>query len=133
MYAKRLSRFRRLEVCEVKDAEAAQDQTRRRDIESARLVEALQPQDRVIVLDERGKDLTSVQLAASLDKWDAQGQGRTSFVIGGPFGFTDIVRGRASFLWRLSALTLPHELARVLLMEQLYRAESLRANVPYHH
>lgn len=133
VYARRLSRFRRLEVCEVKDADAAQDTARRRDMESARLLEALTPQDRVVVLDERGRDLTSVELAGMLSKWDAQGQGRTTFVLGGPFGFLESVRQRANFVWRLSALTLPHELARVVLMEQLYRAESLRANVPYHH
>ena len=129
VYEKRLSRFRRLQVTEVKDA-ASDDRVQ---VETGRLLEALPSSDRLIVLDERGKDLTSPGLAALLDKGDALGQGHMSFVIGGPFGLDQSVRDRAWFLLRLSALTLPHELARVLLMEQLYRAECLRNHVPYHH
>ncbi len=133
LYEKRLGRFRNLEVTEVKDAESQAEPERRREIESARLLAALAPQDRLIVLDERGKDLTSPGLAESLEKWDAQGQGHTAFLLGGPYGLSQALRDRADFLWRLSALTLPHELARVLLLEQLYRAECIRCRVPYHH
>ncbi len=132
-YEKRLARLRRLEVVEVKDAESAPDAARRVAVEGARLLEALDPRDTTVVLDERGRDLTSVQLAAALDGWDARGQGRVAFVVGGPFGLSDEVRGRAALLLRLSAMTLPHELARVVLLEQLYRAETLRARIPYHH
>ncbi len=132
-YEKRLARLRRLEMVEVKDAEAAPDAARRIAVEGGRLLEALDARDRLVVLDERGRDMTSAQLAAALDSWDARGQGRVAFVIGGPFGLAEEVRARASVLLRLSAMTLPHELARVVLLEQLYRAETLRARIPYHH
>lgn len=132
-YVKRLARFRRFEVVEVKDAEQIKDTQKRIETEGRRLLEALDKSDRVIVLDERGKDCTSQELAGKLDSWDALGQGRITFVIGGPFGLSEEVRKRAFFLLRLSAMTMPHELARVVLTEQLYRAESIRAKVPYHH
>ncbi|MDO4839508.1 MAG: 23S rRNA (pseudouridine(1915)-N(3))-methyltransferase RlmH [Desulfovibrionaceae bacterium] len=132
-YAKRLSRFRKLEVVEVKDAESASDMRRRIETEGKRILEALEKSDRVVVLDERGRDCTSQELAKKIDSWDGLGQGSIAFVIGGPFGLSDEVRQRAFFLLRLSAMTMPHELARVVLMEQLYRAESIRSNVPYHH
>ncbi len=117
----------------MRDAESDQGVARRVETEGARLLEQAHPRDRLVVLDERGVELTSPGLARALDTWDRQGQGRITFVIGGPFGLSDAVRARAFMLLRLSAMTLPHELARVVLMEQLYRAESLRANVPYHH
>lgn len=132
LYEKRLGRFRKVEIVEVRDAQAATETERSR-IEGERLLEAVQPRDRLVVLDERGKDLTSPGLAKLLDEEDARGQGATTFVVGGPFGLSDAVRARASTLLRLSAMTLPHELARVVLMEQLYRAECLRNHVPYHH
>ncbi|OUO53464.1 hypothetical protein B5F76_05445 [Desulfovibrio sp. An276] len=132
MYEKRLGRFRKLQITEVKDASAASERERSR-IEGERLLETVQARDLVVVLDERGKDMSSLDLANFLDRADARGQGTTCFLVGGPFGHTDEVRKRADFLWRLSALTLPHELARVVLMEQLYRAECLRNHVPYHH
>lgn len=132
MYEKRLSRFRRLQVTEVKDAVSASEKERSR-VEGERLLEAVSTKDLVVVLDERGKDMTSLDLAAFLDKADARGQGSVCFVIGGPFGLADEVRKRADLLLRLSAMTMPHELARVVLVEQLYRAECLRNHVPYHH
>lgn len=132
-YSRRLSRFRKLEVIEVKDAESASDVRRRNETEGKRILDALEKSDRVVVLDERGRDCTSAELAAKIDSWDAMGQGSITFVIGGPFGLSDEVKARAFFMLRLSAMTMPHELARVVLMEQLYRAESIRNNVPYHH
>lgn len=131
-YEKRLGRFRRLKITEVRDASQARE-SERRTLEGARLLEAVSPRDHVVVLDERGKDMTSVELAAFLDRTDANCAGSVCFLVGGPFGHTEELRRRADTLLRLSALTLPHELARVVLMEQLYRAECLRAHVPYHH
>ena len=132
LYEKRIGRFRKLEIVEVRDAQAATGTGRSR-LEGERLLEAVQARDRLVVLDERGRDLTSPALAKFLDEEDTRGQGTTTFVVGGPFGLSDEVRARAAMLLRLSAMTLPHELARVVLMEQLYRAECLRNHVPYHH
>ena len=80
---------------------------------------------RVVALDERGKDLTTKQFAALLGE-------PTTFVIGGADGLDPALRKEASLLLRLSALTLPHALAQVVLCEQLYRAATLRTGHPYH-
>ena len=85
----------------------------------------------VVLLDERGRQLSSRGLADKLARW--QGDGRDlCFVIGGPDGVSEACRQRADFTWSLSQLTLPHGLARVLLAEQLYRAHSLQVGHPYH-
>lgn len=80
---------------------------------------------RLIALDERGKDLTTLQFAALLRE-------PTTFLIGGPDGLDPVIKKEASLLLRLSALTLPHALAQVVLCEQLYRAASLLGGHPYH-
>lgn len=91
----------------------------------------LQAGERVVLLDERGKQLTSKGLAERLSEW--QGDGRNvCLVIGGPDGISDAVKQRADFTWSLSQLTLPHGMVRVLLAEQLYRAWSLQTGHPYH-
>jgi 23S rRNA (pseudouridine1915-N3)-methyltransferase len=85
----------------------------------------------LVLLDERGRQLGSRDLADRLAQW--QGDGRDlCFLIGGPDGVSDACRQRADFTWSLSKLTLPHGLARVLLAEQLYRAHSLQTGHPYH-
>ena len=87
--------------------------------------------EQVVLLDERGKQLTSKSLAARLTDWQTDGRD-LCFVIGGPDGVADGVRQRADVVWSLSALTLPHGMARALLSEQLYRAWSLQTGHPYH-
>ena len=85
----------------------------------------------VIVLDEKGKEFSSKELAARLVDWQSDGRDLT-FVIGGPDGVSDDCIQRANHLWSLSRLTLPHGLARVLFAEQLYRAWCLTTGHPYH-
>ena len=87
--------------------------------------------ERVVLLDERGKQLTSKSLASKLSDWQSDGRD-LCFVIGGPDGVSDSVRQRADMMWSLSQLTLPHGMARALLSEQLYRAWSLQTGHPYH-
>ena len=87
----------------------------------------------IICLDERGVTRTSRDFARWLDELSADATRRPCFVVGGPFGLDDAVRARARHMVAFGAQTLPHELARVLLLEQLYRAESLLRNTPYHH
>ena len=87
--------------------------------------------EQAVLLDERGKQLTSKFLAGRLSGWQADGRD-LAFIIGGPDGVSDACRQRADFVWSLSDLTLPHGLARVLLAEQLYRAWSLASGHPYH-
>lgn len=87
--------------------------------------------EQVVLLDERGKQLTSKSLASKLSDWQSDGRD-LCFVIGGPDGVSDTVRQRADMMWSLSELTLPHGMVRALLSEQLYRAWSLQTGHPYH-
>lgn len=99
--------------------------------EGERILAKLVATEQVVLLDERGKELSSRTLAASLADWQADSRD-LCFIIGGPDGVPDTIRQRADFIWSLSQLTLPHGMARVLLAEQLYRAWSLQAGHPYH-
>lgn len=91
----------------------------------------LQDSERLVLLDERGRQLSSRALAARLSDWQADGRD-LCFLVGGPDGVSEACRKRADFTWSLSELTLPHGMARVLLAEQLYRAWSLQTGHPYH-
>ena len=102
-----------------------------REAEGELILGKLNAGERLVLLDERGRQLDSKGLAASLADWQTDGRD-VCFVIGGPDGVPDACRQRADFTWSLSKLTLPHGLARVLLAEQLYRAHSLQTGHPYH-
>lgn len=99
--------------------------------EAERLRTAIPAGGVTIVLDERGKDWTTAQFAEAIGRWRDAAE-TVSFVIGGPDGLDPQVKRSARVQLRLSSLTLPHALARVLLAEQLYRAWSLLAGHPYH-
>ena len=100
--------------------------------EEARILAAIPQGSFVVVLDERGQAPTSVQLSEHMGRWLQEGQD-VCFIIGGAYGLDEAVRQRAWKLVSLSSMTFPHELARVLLLEQLYRAECIIRKVPYHH
>ena len=102
-----------------------------REAEGELILGKLNPGVRLILLDERGRQLDSRGLSATLADWQTDGRD-ICFVIGGPDGVSDACRKRADFTWSLSTLTLPHGLARVLLAEQLYRAHYLQKGHPYH-
>ena len=99
--------------------------------EGRRLLGALGPSDHGVALDERGRELTTRELADWLGSRMQQGED-LAFLIGGPDGLAPEVLARSNFTLALSRLTLPHALARVLLAEQLYRAHSILGNHPYH-
>jgi 23S rRNA (pseudouridine1915-N3)-methyltransferase len=99
--------------------------------EAERLLALIPAKAFAVLLDERGKDLSSREFAAKLAAWQERGQD-IIFVIGGADGVTDEVRGRADFTLAFGKLTWPHRLARVMLLEQLYRARQINAGHPYH-
>jgi len=99
--------------------------------EARRLLGMLAPADHVIALDERGRELTTSELAGWLGERMRRGED-LAFLIGGPDGLAPEVLARSNFTLALSRLTLPHALARVLLSEQLYRAHSILTHHPYH-
>ena len=123
-YEKRLTRYVKLERVTVKE--------RGQETNSRAQAEQLSDCDRVIVLDERGVDLTTAQLAAQIDQWELAGTKRVALVIGGADGHTDEMRERGDPLLRLSRMTMQHELALVVLLEQLYRAYTVKRGEPYH-
>ncbi len=99
--------------------------------EGKKILAKVKEAERVVVLDERGEEFSSRELAAKLDEW--QGDGRDlAFVIGGPDGVSRECMARADLRWSLSRLTLAHGLARVTFIEQLYRAWCLVSGHPYH-
>lgn len=99
--------------------------------EGEQILARINPDDRVVLLDERGKQFTSPELAQRLAAWQADGRDLCC-IIGGPDGVSAACRERADSAWSLSNLTLPHGLARVLFAEQMYRAWSLQVGHPYH-
>jgi 23S rRNA (pseudouridine1915-N3)-methyltransferase len=131
-YARRLSREFALELVEVKPEPRGRGKTVAQILAAeARRIGAATKGCRIVVLDERGKAWTTARLAEHLRDWSGHGQ-PIAFVIGSADGIAEAVKRDADVIVALSALTLPHGLARVLLAEQIYRAISLLQGHPYH-
>ena len=112
---------------------AAMNDVDQKEAESKILLDSLDPVDYMVLLDERGKMLTSPALAKLIEERAVNGARRIHFVIGGAFGVTEDVRKRADLVWQLSQLVFPHQLVRLILAEQIYRACSILKNEKYHH
>lgn len=132
-YAKRMPPELRIELREIKPELRSGGRSAESVMaaERVRLEAALPKGPRVIALDERGRDWTTMQLAQALPAWQQDGRD-VAFVIGGADGLDPAFKARAELLLRISSLTLPHGMVRVLLAEQLYRAWSITQNHPYH-
>lgn len=132
-YAKRMPPELRIELREIKPELRSGGRSAESVMaaERVRLEAALPKGPRVIALDERGRDWTTMQLAQALPAWQQDGHD-VAFVIGGADGLDPAFKARAELLLRISSLTLPHGMVRVLLAEQLYRAWSITQNHPYH-
>ena len=100
--------------------------------QSARLLASIPERGHLVVLDERGQTLDSLKFARWLERLTIDSPHGVTFVVGGDAGLDDSVRQRADTVLSLSPLTLPHQLARVVLMEQIYRACTLMRNIRYH-
>jgi 23S rRNA (pseudouridine1915-N3)-methyltransferase len=131
-YIKRMPREATVEIIEIKpEKRAAGNSTENIQLlEAKKLLDAV-GRDFLIALDERGIELTTLQLAEKFKAWQSSGRD-IALVIGGADGLHAAVKQQADWLWGLSKLTLPHGMVRVLLCEQLYRAYSVTQNHPYH-
>ncbi len=131
-YTKRMPREATVEIIDIKpEKRAAGNSTENIQlIEAKRILEAV-GKDFCIALDERGQEVTTLQLADKFKDWQASGRD-VALIIGGADGLHTSVKQKADWLWGLSKLTLPHAMVRVLLVEQLYRAHSVITNHPYH-
>jgi len=128
-YVERLNHFVRVEIIELKEAGRADKPGI--DKEAARISDALRPGGVTVILDVSGVEWTSQQLAEQVRNWEVRGIKEVSFVIGGPNGLSQDLVARADRRWSLSRLTLTHEMARVLMFEQLYRAYTIINGLPY--
>ena len=126
-YLKRLSHFVKCEIVEIKDSARHENA----EIEGKRILEILNPKTFAVLLDVSGKPISSHQLSAEIEKWQNVGIKEISFIIGGFEGASDEIRKRADYLLSLSFLTFTHEMARVVLLEQLYRGYSILKGFPY--
>ena len=129
-YGERLSHFSRYEVTELRGPGRADKKTGI-DRESKRISDALHPGAIKVLLDPEGVEWTSQQLAVQMQAWENSGVKEVAFIIGGPDGVSRDLLAQADKRWSLSRLTLTHEMARVLLLEQLYRAYTIIHGLPY--
>ena len=129
-YLKRLSHFVRCEVTEVRES-SKPDSRAGIDRDSKRISDGLQRAAVVVLLDPGGVEWSSHQLAEELQRLENSGTKEVAFVVGGPLGVARQLTERADKRWSLSRLTLTHEMARVLLLEQLYRAYTIMHGLPY--
>lgn len=124
-YQKRLKRYGSYELKHIKDGSS--EAVSKRHAEQSDSPETIR-----IVLDERGEQLTTDQLLKKINKWEMRGQKRATYHIGASDGHTQELRNNADLVWALSPLTLQHELALVVLLEQLYRIATIQKGEPYH-
>lgn len=134
-FAGRLQHYLPLTIEELKEHKAGKKPDVRRtiDVEGTRLIERIPAGAFVVALDGGGKALSTLQLSEQLQQHMLEGRSLWTLIIGGPFGLSEAVRRRADLVLSLSALTLTHQMARLLLLEQLYRSCTIIRNEPYHH
>jgi 23S rRNA (pseudouridine1915-N3)-methyltransferase len=129
-YVRRLSRFCRVEVTELRESSAG-DERAVLDEEARRIASALAPGSLTVLLDVEGRQWSSPELAGQFEAWQNASVKEVAFVVGGHLGVTEEIKSRADVRWSLSRLTLTHEMARVVLVEQLYRAHTIVRGLPY--
>ena len=134
-YVKRLKYYVRFAMEVVPDIKNAKNlsHSEQKEKEGALLLKRIEPSDYVLLLDEQGKAYPSVDFSRFLQKKMNAGTRQLVLVIGGPFGFSKAVYGRANGLISLSRMTFSHQMVRLFIVEQLYRAFTILRNEPYHH
>jgi 23S rRNA (pseudouridine1915-N3)-methyltransferase len=135
MYTGRINNYSIFEIITLADLKNTKNLSVREQNmkEGRRILQYLRSEDFVILLDEKGKELRTKEFSALIEKKFMHPGKRIVFVIGGPWGFSDEVYGRADFKMSLSKMTFPHQLVRLLFLEQLYRAFTIIKGEPYHH
>lgn len=134
-YQKRLKYyvpFEIVEIPELKNTKSMSEEVQKQK-EGELIMKCLQEGDFVVLLDDKGRDFTSLQFAAYMEKRMAAGNKRAVFVVGGPYGFSSDVYGRADGKVSLSKMTFSHQMVRLIFVEQLYRAMTILRGEPYHH
>lgn len=136
-YAKRLSRYCKLEIVEVADEKTPDKagdavEAQIKDTEGRRLLKYIREGDYVVALAIQGKMLDSIELSKLVENLGIQGESSLVFVIGGSLGLSDEVMRRADYLLSFSKMTFPHQMMRMILLEQIYRGYRIMMREPYH-
>ncbi|AMD84929.1 23S rRNA (pseudouridine1915-N3)-methyltransferase [Capnocytophaga haemolytica] len=134
-YQKRLSRYAPFDlqvITDVKNSKSLSEEQQKVK-EGELILKSVASTDYLVLLDERGKEYTSVEFSAYIQKVMLSGSKQMTFVIGGPYGFSEAVYRRADAKVALSKLTFSHQMVRLFFVEQLYRAFTILKNEPYHH
>ena len=134
-YSSRLSHYVPFSVCEIPELKntSALTRTQIKEREGELILKAIKPTDRVILLDERGKEYRSVEIADEIRRQSLSGGKDIVFVIGGAYGFSEAVYARSVGKISLSRMTFSHQMVRTIFAEQLYRAFTIIKGEPYHH
>jgi len=132
MYEERLKHYVKLEIHSVSDVKGQYSEQEKARLECERLSKLLVGCEAVVVLDEGGIRLSSVKMAEELEGFQIRNTKKIAFVVGGAAGFTPEFKSVYQRHWRISDFTLPHEMARLLFTEQLYRAMTILKGEPYH-
>lgn len=136
-FLKRLSSFCKLELIELDESRTPTNPSEKQ-IEAAKLDETerqlakIPHQSKVIVLDSRGEQLSSTEFSTKLTDYTTQGTSHLTFLIGGSHGFSSVIDKTTHWKWSFSKLTFTHQMIRIMLLEQLYRAFKIANNEPYH-
>ncbi len=130
-YRAKINKFLTLKELEVKDSSKKEIPSKKRE-EGKNIVSCIDKKDFPVILSEHGKCPDTSNFASKLDKWLEMPGRRPCFVIAGPYGPSESLNNEAELALSLSPLTFPHELARLILLEQLFRASSILHNFPYH-
>ncbi len=129
-YFDRLKRYLPAEIMVLPDVKRSE---RQKELEGDQMLAKVTAADRLILLDERGAQYTSREFAQFMQKQQSSGCKRLFLAIGGPYGFSEAVYARADGQISLSRMTFSHEMVRLFIAEQLYRAQTILHNEPYHH
>lgn len=135
-YLKRLSKYTKTEVIEIEEEKISDESSAMQAIamqkEGFRVLEHIDPSDYVILCDLHGEEIDSVKFSSLLEKAMTQGTSTFCIIIGGSYGLDDVLRRRSNFALCLSKMTFPHQLTRVIILEQIYRAMKILHNEKYH-
>lgn len=134
-YVKRLAHYVKFELEIIPDLKKMKSRTEaeQKALEGEALLKKLEPGDQLVLLDEKGRQYRSMEFASQIQKKMNSGVRRMVLVIGGPYGFSDAVYARADELLSLSKMTFSHQMIRLFVVEQIYRAFTILRNEPYHH
>jgi 23S rRNA (pseudouridine1915-N3)-methyltransferase len=135
LYASRINKYNSFEIITIQDIKNTKNMpvAEQKQKEGEKILQSLRPDDHVVLLDERGKELRTIEFSTWLSRAFLLPKKRICFIIGGAWGFSDDVYARADFRISLSKMTFPHQLVRLLFLEQMYRAFTIIKGDPYHH